>query len=115
MLSLRTNRYGFSLIELMVALAVLGLLLALAMPMFGTMIQNSRIRTSAEAIQNGLQLARAEAVRRNQQVRFQMTSSVDAACALSASGSNWVVSINGTASGDPTGACNSAPSDIVAP
>jgi type IV fimbrial biogenesis protein FimT len=115
MLRLQHRQGGVTLIELMVGLLILGLLFAMGAPAFSGWIQNSRIRTTAEAIQNGLQLARAEAVRRNNQVRFQLASSLDNACSLSTTSSNWVVSLNGANSGDPTGNCNSAPSDTAAP
>ena len=55
---------GFSLIELIVVLAVLAILLAAGASNFSVWMTNSRIRTTAESIQNGLQMARAEAVRR---------------------------------------------------
>lgn len=61
---------GFSLIELMLAIIITAILLTLAMPSFNAWIQNAKIRTATEAVLNGLQLARAEAVRRNENVRF---------------------------------------------
>ncbi len=63
---------GMSLIELMVAIAILGLLVALGTPVFTTWIANTKIRTAAESIQNGLRIARNEAVKRAQPVRFQI-------------------------------------------
>ena len=69
--------------ELLIGIAIIGILLALAAPNFAVWIQNSKIRTAAESIQNGLQLARAEAVRRNAQVRFQLTTTLDNDCVLS--------------------------------
>ena len=60
----------FSLIELMIAITIMGIALAFAIPGFRAFIQNSRIRNAAESIQNGLQVARTEAVRRNAQVQF---------------------------------------------
>jgi len=101
---------GTTLVELLIGLAIVGLLFAMGAPSFFAWIQNSQIRTSAEAIQNGLFLARGEAVRRNAAVRFQLTTTVTASCALSAAGGNWVVSLD-----DPSGACDSAASDTVAP
>ncbi|MNR82779.1 hypothetical protein D3C72_135480 [compost metagenome] len=71
---------GVSLIELMVGLAVFAIMLGIAIPNFSTFIQNSKIRTSAEAIQNGLSLARVEAVRRNTNVQFVLGA-----------GTSWVV------------------------
>lgn len=64
---------GVSLIELLVAISVLGVLLGLAMPHFAQMIQDAQNRTAAESLLNGLQLARTEALRRSTQVRFSLT------------------------------------------
>ncbi len=101
---------GMTLVEFMIGLVIVAVLLSMGAPSFIEWIQNGQIRNSAEAIQNGLQLARAEAVRRNTTVRFQLASSVGDDCALSTSGGSWVVSLD-----DPTGACASAPSDTTAP
>lgn len=61
---------GFSLVELMIGIVVMGILLGLAVPSFRTWMQNSQIRNAAESIQNGLQRARGEAVARNANVEF---------------------------------------------
>ncbi len=81
----RAFGHGFSLVELMVTVAVLSLLMVLAVPSFTEWIQNSRIRTAAESVQNGVQFARAEAVRRNARVEF----------ALVGTGGGWVVRFAG--------------------
>ena len=94
---------GFTLIELVIVVAISGVLLALGLPSFNVWTQNAQIRTAASAVQNGLQLARGEAVRRNALVRFQLTDSVDNSCALSTTDTNWVISFD-----DPTGACAGA-------
>jgi type IV fimbrial biogenesis protein FimT len=70
MTALRHN--GFSLVELMVTLAVLGVLTTLAMPGFRLWMQNTQIRTAADAVLNGIQLARTEAIRRNKAVEFTL-------------------------------------------
>jgi type IV fimbrial biogenesis protein FimT len=61
---------GFTLIEMMIAIVILSLMLAIAMPSYSIWIQNTRIRSAAESFLNGLQLARNEAVRRNSAVQF---------------------------------------------
>jgi len=101
---------GFSLIEFGIGLVIVSLLMTMGIPGFSNWIQNTHIRTAAEDIQNGLQLSRAEAVRRNQPVSFQFTTAADNSCALSTANGNWVVSLD-----DPTGACASTPSDTAAP
>lgn len=78
---LRTGPRGFTLVELMVTVAIVGLLLVLGVPTMRGVIENSRIRTAAESWQYGLTLARNEAVRRN--ARIQFVTSAD----------GWVVSL----------------------
>ena len=67
-------QHGVTLIELMITLTILGILTVAAMPSYSQWIQNSQIRTASDAILNGLQLARAEAVRRNAAVSFTLSS-----------------------------------------
>jgi len=64
---------GFTLIELMVALAILALLFLLGMPSFITYLRNSEIRSTSESIINGLRTASAEATRLNSRVAFKFT------------------------------------------
>ena len=80
---------GFSLIELMIGVAMLALLLTLAAPGFLAFVKNGEIRASAEAVLNGLQLARSEAVRRNAQVQFSLTNIVSGGGETGTS--DWVV------------------------
>ena len=49
---------GFTLIEMMVTVVLLSILMALAFPAMNGWIRNSRIRTVADALQNGIRLAR---------------------------------------------------------
>ena len=70
--------YGFTLIELMVTLAVMALLLMVGLPRHGDLAAEQQLRASAEGIQAGLQLARAEALRRNVPVRFQLVDTLTA-------------------------------------
>jgi type IV fimbrial biogenesis protein FimT len=71
---MKTLKRGFTLIELAVTLAIVAILFAQAAPSFTAWIHNAEIRTAAESMQSGLQLARAEAIRRNRSVFFWLTS-----------------------------------------
>jgi type IV fimbrial biogenesis protein FimT len=102
--------YGFTLIEMMITLAVFALLLMVGLPSMTTWLQNQQVRTSAEGLQAGLQFARAEALRRNASVRFQLVDTLTAACVLVDNGTNWIVSMN-----DPTGLCDVPESDTADP
>jgi type IV fimbrial biogenesis protein FimT len=67
-----SKQTGFSLVEMMIAVAIIGILAAFAMPGYQDWIQNTRIRTAAESILNGIQRARAEALMRNTNVIFTL-------------------------------------------
>lgn len=102
-----------TLIELMVGLAIVATALLMGIPSFALWMKNTRIRTAADVLQNSLQYARTEAVRRNQVVRFQMVDTLDGACALSASGKNWVTNLGSSAT--PASACGNPIDDTTAP
>ena len=65
---------GFTLVELMITVAILALLLIAGIPSFREWLRNTHIRTAAESIQNGLRYARGEASSRGANVRFEFTS-----------------------------------------
>lgn len=90
---LKRRGQGFSLIELLVAVSVLGILTALAMPSFSSWIRNARTRTVADALQTGLRLAQSEAQRRTHSVVFFLTNSkaCDTAATAIAGGSFWQI------------------------
>lgn len=101
---------GFGLVEMMIAVAIMAILLALAVPGFQTFVRNAQVRSAAEAMLAGMNLARTEALRRNTRVSFWTVTDLSASCARSASGASWVISLD-----DPAGRCNSAVSETVAP
>ncbi|GIX23449.1 MULTISPECIES: GspH/FimT family pseudopilin [Caldimonas] len=61
---------GFTLVELMVALAVLAILLGLGVPSFRAMIESNRATSQTNEVLGALHAARAEAIRRNATHRF---------------------------------------------
>lgn len=69
---IRTGQSGITLIEILIAMVVMSILLSMGVPSFRGWMQNSQVRTAAESVQNGLQLARAEAVNRNTPVSFTL-------------------------------------------
>lgn len=61
---------GFTAIEMLITLVIVALLTTLAAPSFKVMLATAQIRTAAQAMLDGLQLARVEAIRRNERVVF---------------------------------------------
>jgi len=68
---------GFTLIELMVSLAVASILLSFALPSFRSYIQDQRVRAGAESFFSALNLARSEAIKRNAAVTLAPRSGTD--------------------------------------
>lgn len=101
-------QHGFNLVELMISLAVLGILISLGAPSFSSWLQNQQTRAAAEATLNGLQVARSEAVARNTTVSFQFMADLTATCVTAPVGAggyltsiSWVVTL-----GDASNACD---------
>lgn len=88
---------GFSLIELIISVAIFGVLLAVALPNFRQWTTDTQVRNHAAYVFSGLQKAKAEAIRHNYNARFQFVSNMNADCTIVATGSEWLVS-----HGDPT-------------
>lgn len=61
---------GFSLVELMIALAIFAMLVVASVPMYGQFVANTQIRTATESMLTGVRLAQTEAVKRNGTVEF---------------------------------------------
>lgn len=63
---------GLSLLELMIAVAILTILLLVTMPAFSSLLQQQRLKGAAETVLSDLMLARSEAVRRNAPVLVKL-------------------------------------------
>ena len=80
------RQQGMTLLELMMAISVLGILTALAVPSFRDYTSNARVTSSINGVVSALALARSEALRRSAVTR--VCASVDlATCSAS---TNWV-------------------------
>ena len=59
---------GLTLLELMIVLAIAGILIASSAPSFSTSIQNTRMVTQVNGLHASINLARSEAIKRNENV-----------------------------------------------
>lgn len=66
----RGHQRGFTLVELMVTLAVLVVLTAVAVPSFRSITLSNRLTTNANELVGAIQTARMEAIKRNARTQF---------------------------------------------
>ena len=90
----RLSYRGMTLIEILTALAIISIMALLAMPSFQGWIANSKVRSVAETVQNGLRSAQNEALKRSHQTAFVLTNATPAANATAAAnGTNWYAQV----------------------
>ncbi len=71
---------GFTLVELMVTIAVLAILLAIGIPAFASLIASNRLTSATNELIASLQTARTEALRRNARVTLCPAAPSATAC-----------------------------------
>ncbi|GLR13903.1 hypothetical protein GCM10007907_26930 [Chitinimonas prasina] len=81
--------HGMTLIEMMVVVAIVGVLMAVGVPSYRTWIENSAIRSRTDFLMEGLRQARTEAIKNNASVRFSLANGTT--CVPTNGGHHWVV------------------------
>ena len=99
MLKVRRASRGFTITELMVAIAIVAVLLGLGVPSVNAYIEAAKLNAAAQSYLSGVQTARATAIRRNLRTEFVLTNTpVETANLANAlveapNGQNWVVRV----------------------
>lgn len=85
----KSHSAGFTLIELMLAIVIMAILLAIAVPSFTSQFQKQRLKGAAERLVSEIQFARSEAVGSNDDilVNVQSTGGNDWCIGLAIAGS----------------------------
>ncbi|WP_444908664.1 GspH/FimT family pseudopilin [Microbulbifer sp. TRSA005] len=65
------TQQGFTLLELIITLALLSILLLIGLPSFTQLLENTRLQTSTEEFFTAVQLTRTNAIIRNQRVTMR--------------------------------------------
>jgi type IV fimbrial biogenesis protein FimT len=99
---------GFTLLELMIVLAIVGVLMALTIPAMGDFMRNGRITGAANDVMAALHFTRSEAIKRRLPVTLctsadalqaNNTANPNATCAASPLLTGWIVFVDTNQSG----------------
>jgi prepilin-type N-terminal cleavage/methylation domain-containing protein len=94
---IEARQRGFTLVELLVTLAVFAILVGLAAPQLRTLLIRRTVSSQAESLSAGLRLARSEAIKRGQYVTMCASNNAESAtptCLANGAsdwGSGWIV------------------------
>jgi type IV fimbrial biogenesis protein FimT len=92
---------GFTIIELVIVMAVVSTVLALGVPQFAQLMANTRVRSAAESVQSGLRVAQIEAMKRSIATEWTLTSADpvpgNVSAAVSSSARNWMARVRADA------------------
>jgi type IV fimbrial biogenesis protein FimT len=97
----RRGEPGFTLMELIVTLAIAAIVVTIGVPSFREMLRNNRLATQTNEFLAALSLARSEAIKRG--VRVSLCKSADGASCTTSGGyqQGWIVFVD---PGNPVGA-----------
>ena len=107
-MSPRERQSGFTIVELMVAIAIVSILIGVGLPQLGEAIAVRRVQGTAQGLAATLRTAQAEAIRRNRTVEVAFTNAepipantVAATSTVASSARGWLARVvNPTGTGD---------------
>lgn len=104
---MKRTAQGFTLLELMVVLAIAGVLMAVGIPAMGNFLRNGRITGAANDVMAALHFTRSEAIKRRVPVTLCTSANAllnnlandNATCAASADLTGWIAFVDTNQSG----------------
>ncbi|MEM7303996.1 MAG: GspH/FimT family pseudopilin [Pseudomonadota bacterium] len=87
------NCKGFTIIELMIALALVGVFITMGVPAFSGLMERNQLTTGINTFVSSLSIARSEAIKRNQRVSL-CASNDGEQCADTGYENGWIVYVD---------------------
>lgn len=100
-----SRQNGFTLIELMVAITIMGILLAVAVPSFESVVNTNKLVSAANELVASIQTARMESLRRNRRAIVCLSATPDAASpsCTATNPTGWITFLDADANGSFNG------------
>lgn len=91
---MKRNASGFTLLEMMVAVAILAILASIGLPSFNNLVANNRLATAANETLAAMMLARSEAFKRGKTVIVCKSSNASTCNSGASWSSGWIVFVD---------------------
>jgi type IV fimbrial biogenesis protein FimT len=91
---MKTAQFGFSLVELMVTVAIATILASLAVPSFRTTLVGQTVESTADTLVSDIRFARSEAIKRTNRVTICGSSTGTSCYGANAWHNGWIVFVD---------------------
>lgn len=100
LLTMRFHKQGFTLVELLIVIAIVAILGSLAAPSFNTFLLKRSVQSASDTLVNDIRYARSEALRRSTRVSIcSLAANTTGTCSAAGSASwanGWIVFVDTT-------------------
>jgi type IV fimbrial biogenesis protein FimT len=83
------NQFGMTLVEMMIAVSILGILASVAVPNMRDLLRDAKLSTQSDLLTTTLKNARLEAIKQRKDIQFCPVADANTATACTTDAANW--------------------------